>query len=45
VNLCSLLFLLLFLDLVFSLCPGIPGCFGLGIFYILNFLNHCANIF
>jgi hypothetical protein len=36
----SLLFLiyLLFLGLVFSLCPGFSGCFGLGPFYILHFL-------
>jgi hypothetical protein len=26
------------LGLVFSLCPGFPGCFGLGAFCILHFL-------
>jgi hypothetical protein len=26
------------LDLVFSLCPGFPGCFELGSFFILHFL-------
>jgi hypothetical protein len=28
----------LFFDLVFSLYPEFPRCFGLGLFYILNFL-------
>lgn len=28
---------LLFLGLVFSLCPQFPGCFGLEAFYIWNF--------
>ena len=30
--------LLLSIGLVFSLCPGFPGCFELGSFCILHFL-------
>jgi len=33
------------LGLVFSLCPGFPGCFGLGAFCFLHFLDCCINIF
>jgi len=38
-NLCSLLY-----PLSFSLCPGFPGCFGLGAFCILHF-DGCINVF
>jgi hypothetical protein len=32
--------------LVFSLCPGVPGCFGLGGFFMFwIFFDHCVNIF
>jgi len=43
-SLCSLLFLLSF-GLIFSLCPGFPGCFGLrfSVFYIV--IEGCVNLF
>jgi hypothetical protein len=43
-NLCSLLFLL-FLGLVFSLCPGLPRCFWLGAFTLFIFFDCSINIF
>jgi len=36
-NLCSHLYLLS-LGLIFSLCPGFPGCVGLGALCIMHFL-------
>jgi hypothetical protein len=27
------------------LCPEFPGCFGLDVFYVLNFLWQCVNLF
>jgi hypothetical protein len=38
----SLLYLLS-LGFVFSLCPGFPGCFGLGAFCFLH--QCCVNVF
>jgi hypothetical protein len=27
-----------------SLCPGFPGCFGLGSFCMLHFFDCCVNV-